>query len=97
MSQLDKEKVKLEEYVFSGGEKIELQDLREIDVEDQEELELAGVDVKEEERIGTYLHLNHTKAVCRSKQEGVEILDIKDALDKYNGFARIFLESCRQR
>lgn len=90
MSQLDKEKVKLEEYVFSGGEKIELQDLREIDVEDQEELELAGVDVKEEERIGTYLHLNHTKAVCRSKQEGVEILDIKDALDKYNGLPEYF-------
>jgi len=90
MSQLDKEKVKLEEYVFSGGEKIELQDLREIDVEDQEELELAGVDVKEEERSGTYLHLNHTKAVCRSKQEGVEILDIKDALDKYDGLPEYF-------
>jgi Fe-S cluster assembly scaffold protein SufB len=46
---------------------------------------MAGVDLEERQRAGTYLQVDHGRVHCQSHQPGVEILDIKDALAKYDG------------
>lgn len=77
--------VKLENYTFEGLESQTLNDLHELSVEDREELLMAGVDADEVNRAGSFLHLNQAGAYCKSKHEGVEVLDIKEALEKYDG------------
>ncbi|WP_456325005.1 SufB/SufD family protein [Desulfonauticus submarinus] len=81
--------VKLDKFKFEGKE-VKIDGLHQISEQDREELEMAGVDIEEVERSGTYLHINHSKATCSTKQEGLEILDIKDALEKYDGLSEYF-------
>jgi len=80
-----KEDLNLEEFVFDGEEGVEIDDLRQIDEKDRENLLMAGIDVEERQRSASFLHVDHKKALCKSCEKGVEVLDIKDALKKYNG------------
>jgi Fe-S cluster assembly scaffold protein SufB len=51
---------------------------------------MAGVDVSETHRAGRFMHMDHSGVLCRSEHEGLEILDIKDALKKYDGLPEHF-------
>lgn len=62
-----------------------LSDLRKINADDRKKMLMAGIDVEENFRSGTYLQYDQNMVHCNSKQEGVEVLGIKDALKKYNG------------
>lgn len=77
--------VDLRKYEFEGKQTAEIADLTTISPEDRQQLLMAGVDVSEKERSGTYLHVNQSKVHCKTCVSGVEILDIKDALKKYDG------------
>ena len=66
--------VDLNDYVFEGLEAPALDDLRSLSAEDKEQLLMAGVDVEETQRSGSFLHLNHSAAFCKSVNPGVEIL-----------------------
>jgi uncharacterized protein len=77
--------VDLRKYQFEGFDTCELDDLRNISKEDRDQLLMAGVDVEERERSGTYLQIDYGKVHCKSTQPGVEILSIQDALKKYDG------------
>lgn len=79
------ENINLEEFIFDGEEAVEIQDLREIDEKDRENLLMAGIDVEERERSASFLHVNHSRAHCKSCEPGVEVLDVKEALERYNG------------
>ncbi len=82
--------VDLTKYQFNGAEVGAIDDLRTLSPEDKHELLMAGVDVEERERSGSFLQLNHSKVHCKTTQPGVEVMDIKDALKKYNGLPEYY-------
>ncbi len=46
------------------------------------DLEKVGIDIEEKERAGTYMQVDSQVARCTVRQEGVEILPIRDALKR---------------
>ncbi|WP_029458909.1 SufB/SufD family protein [Solidesulfovibrio alcoholivorans] len=85
------DKIDLHDFRFSGGPQLgEIPDLRQLDAADKAEMLMSGVDVEERERAGTYIQVDHGRVHCKSLQPGVEILDIKDALKKYDGLPGYF-------
>ncbi|MHC1710953.1 MAG: SufD family Fe-S cluster assembly protein [Solidesulfovibrio sp.] len=84
------EKIDLGAFRFSGSTLGEIADLRNLDPSDKAEMLMSGVDVEERGRAGTYLQVDHGQVHCKSLQKGVEILDIKDALAKYDGLPDYF-------
>ncbi|EKO40480.1 MAG: ABC-type transport system involved in Fe-S cluster assembly, permease component [Solidesulfovibrio magneticus str. Maddingley MBC34] len=79
------EKIELKDFRFSGSTLGEIADLRTLDAADKAEMLMSGIDVEERERAGSYLQVDHGRVHCKSLQKGVEVLDIKDALAKYDG------------
>jgi Fe-S cluster assembly scaffold protein SufB len=45
---------------------------------------LSGVDVLEKERAGTYFQKDTSVVHCETKQEGIEVIPIREALEKYD-------------
>ena len=85
-------KIDLSRYSFDGGQSEPIEDLSSLDAKDQERLLYAGIDVNQQNVSGTFMHLNHSGVHCQSRQEGLEIMDIKAALEKYNGLPGQFWE-----
>jgi len=83
-------KIELSDFRFSGSTLGEIADLRTMDAADKAEMLMSGVDVDERERAGTYVQVNHGRVHCKSLQKGVEVLDIKEALTKYDGLPDYF-------
>ena len=79
------DKIDLKAFRFEGSVLGEIPDLRQLDPADKAEMLMSGVDVEERDRAGTYIQVDHGRVHCQSRQPGVEILDIKDALAKYDG------------
>jgi hypothetical protein len=77
--------VNLSDFSFSGAESASIEDLRTLDPADKKRLLMAGVDVNEQDRAGSFLHMNHSAVHCTTTQQGVELMDIKAALKKYDG------------
>ena len=76
----------LNQFAFEGISHARIDDLSTISGADKERLIMSGVDVDEAgSRAGSFLHMDHGNVHCRSRHEAVEILDIKDALTKYDG------------
>jgi len=82
--------VNLSEYKFDGAEAGAVDDLNNLGEDDKHQLLMAGVDVTERNRSGSFLHMDHSNVHCKTTGEGVEILDIKDALAKYHGLPDYF-------
>lgn len=78
-------KVDLSQFEFNGLERPQIEDLRTLEARDKDRLLMSGVDVEGVGRSGSFLHMDHTTVHCRTNHPGVEILDIKDALKKYDG------------
>ncbi len=55
-------------------------DLRNLPEEERAQLLMAGLDVTEKERGGTYLQMNTRAVHCHSSQDGIEVLSIQKAL-----------------
>ncbi len=60
-----------------------LRDLRVLSEEDKKRMMLAGVDASEAERSGSYVQKDTAVIHAHSKQEGLEVLPIKEALKKH--------------
>lgn len=56
-------------------------DLKSLPEEEKERLLMAGLDVTEKERGGTFLQMNNRAVHCHSSQEGIEVLSIQQALE----------------
>ena len=85
------EDVDLSRFDFQGGSGgVTLEDLRSMSEGDKQQLLMAGVDVSERDRSGTYLHMDHSNVECSTCREGVEVLDIKQALQQYDGLPEYY-------
>jgi Fe-S cluster assembly scaffold protein SufB len=51
---------------------------------DRKRLIMAGMDVTQQDRGGTYFQKDTEVIHCHSQQEGIEVISIKKALEKYN-------------
>lgn len=78
-------KVDLSEFQFDGLLQDKILDLKSMSAQDKEQLLMSGVDPEERQRSGSYLQIDHSNVHCHSKNPDLELLDIKDALKKYNG------------
>ena len=77
--------VNLAKYSFSGIEHGEIPDLRTLDASDKDRLLHAGVDVESANSSAVFMHMDQTTVHCESRDPGVEVLDIKQAMAKYDG------------
>lgn len=97
MSKLDNNagepRVDLGKYNFEMDEAPAMADLKDLSAEDKAQLLMAGVDASEAQRSGTYLHVNHSKAHCRSCRKDVEIMDTREALEKYDGLPEYYWQA----
>lgn len=80
----------LSKFQFNGFANAGVSSLDQLDAHDREQLLMSGVDVSEAGRAGTFLHVDQAGACSKSRHEGVEILDIKAALAKYDGLPEYF-------
>jgi Fe-S cluster assembly protein SufB len=60
------------------------EDLCDLPQEEQERLIMSGLDVTEKERGGTYFQKDTSVVHCHSRQEGIEVIPIKKALEQYD-------------
>ncbi len=60
------------------------QQLRSIPEDEQKRLIMSGLDLTEKERGGTFFQKDSRVIHCKSKQEGIEVIPIKEALEKYD-------------
>ncbi|MFP4084658.1 MAG: SufB/SufD family protein [Desulfonatronovibrio sp.] len=86
-------KIDLGRYNFEQDETPALADLRELSKEDKDQLLMAGIDTDDARKSGTYLHIDHSKAHCSSCQKGVEVLDTREALEKYDGLPEYYWQA----
>jgi hypothetical protein len=57
--------------------------LRMLPAEEQKRLIMAGLDLSEKERAGTYFQKDSTVVHCKSKQKGIEVMSIRKALESH--------------
>ncbi|MDI6807069.1 MAG: SufD family Fe-S cluster assembly protein [Candidatus Aenigmarchaeota archaeon] len=58
--------------------------LSELSKERQKDASNIGIDVKEKQRSGSFFQLNHSVIYERTKQEGLEVMSVTEALKKYS-------------
>ncbi|MBW1982826.1 MAG: SufD family Fe-S cluster assembly protein [Deltaproteobacteria bacterium] len=78
------EDIDLDAYTVEPGQEDYIEDLRSLPAEDQSRLLLAGVDVQERDRAGTYVQKGASVIHCHSKQDGLEVIPIRQALEQYD-------------
>ncbi|OEU79968.1 MAG: hypothetical protein BA872_00765 [Desulfobacterales bacterium C00003060] len=61
-----------------------VEDLHVLSEADKKRMILAGVDAEEKDRSGTFIQKDTAVVHAHSKQEGLEVIPIKDALKKYD-------------
>jgi Fe-S cluster assembly scaffold protein SufB len=80
----------LSRYAFSGAEAAPIENLSALSTDDRNRLVHAGIDVDDSTSSGAFMHLNHSGVHCQSRQDGLEILNIKDALARYDGLPQYY-------
>ncbi len=81
----NQEDIDISTYQYEGAESGLIQDLTQLDEQERQQLLMAGVDVSGKDRSGTFLQMDHSSVHCSTCIPGVEVLNIHDALDKYEG------------
>ena len=82
--------IDLTAYDFTAPAPGQIQDLTTLEEADKLQLLMAGVDVESTTSSGAYMHMDHGAVHCKTRQKGVEILDIKAVLAKYDGLKEYF-------
>ncbi|QGY41326.1 SufD family Fe-S cluster assembly protein [Pseudodesulfovibrio cashew] len=77
--------VDLSDFKFDGLKQDALTDLTALSQEDKDQLLMAGVVSDLSTRSATYLQMDQSSVHCKSMDENVEIMDIKEAIEKYDG------------
>jgi Fe-S cluster assembly scaffold protein SufB len=76
--------INLDEFTSDAVPHSYLEDLRTLPADDKKRLMLAGIDAAEKDRSGTYLQKDSAVIHVRKKQEGLEVMPIKEALERYD-------------
>src|SRR6056297_2309048 len=79
------EEIDISSYNQEDAQFGKLEDLSQIDDKEREQLLMAGVDVSQKNRSGTFLQMDHSNVHCATCKGGVEVLDIQQALQTYDG------------
>ena len=58
--------------------------LRSVPLQEQKRLVMSGIDVSEKERSGTYFQKDTTVVHCKTRQEGIEVIPIRQALEHHD-------------
>ena len=77
--------VDLSRYSFTGGQHQAVEDLATLPQADSRRLVLAGIDVHDKAVSGAFMQMDHAGVHCHTRQEGLELMDIRQALAKYDG------------
>ena len=78
-------KVNLANFSFQGIEHGEIADLRTLEANDKNRILNAGVDVESGNASAVFMHMDQSTVHCESRDPGLELLDFKAALKKYDG------------
>ncbi len=79
----------LKNYDFQHAE-AGIADVSALNESDKNRLLYAGVDFSNKATSGAFMHMNHSGVTCQSNIEGLEIMNIKDALKKYDGLPQYY-------
>ena len=79
----------LKRYNFAGAD-VGIRDFGSLSEADRRCLVYAGINPGEEGRSGSFLHMNHSGVRCQSFQEGLELMDMKEALRRYDGLPQYY-------
>jgi len=78
------EDIDLNQYLQEAEEHPVVENLSDIDAEDGERMLQSGVDISAEERAGSFMQVDHSVIHSEALFDGVEIMGITDALEKYD-------------
>jgi len=82
---MSKTDVKLSDFTFQGIEHGEIADLRTLDASDKNRILYAGVDLDAGDGSALFMHMDQSTVHCESRDPGLELLDIKAAMKRYDG------------
>ncbi len=60
------------------------EDMCDLPEQEQKRLIMSGIDVTQKDRSGTYLQMDTEVVHCHTQQEGIEVIPIRQALEKYD-------------
>ncbi len=80
----NEDKIELERYEKEGEKSPYLEDVSQLSPIDRERMVGVGVDVTSKERSGTFIQTDHSVVHSSSLYEGLEVMDIDEALNKYD-------------
>ncbi|HAS90524.1 MAG TPA: hypothetical protein DCS48_14680 [Desulfovibrio sp.] len=83
-------KVDLKDFKFEGLEHAVIEDLTSIEADEKEQLIMAGVDVDSKDVSATFMQVDHSNVHCGTNDKDVEVMDIKKALEKYDGLPEYY-------
>lgn len=63
--------------------RVYLDDLRDLRREDAQRMLSTGVDVTGKGRVGTYIQIDHSVVHCQTKQDGLEVMSMAAAAERY--------------
>ena len=64
--------------------------IKSFDAQEKEHLLRAGIELTDEDHAGTFLQADRSIMHCKTSQPGLEILPIKEALQKYDGLKEYY-------
>jgi len=76
--------INLEQFSLSAADEPYQENLEQLPPDLSRQVLSAGIETRETGRSGTYFQKNHSVLHCQIHQEGVEILNIEDALARYD-------------
>ena len=75
--------ISIEEYSVDANDHVYVEKLTQVDPTDAQQFLKVGVDIDENARMGTFIQKDNSVIHCKARQEGVEIMGISQAQEKY--------------
>ncbi len=83
--------VNLSRYSFNGNEgAAPIENLASLPAADKERLVHAGIDVNDHAVSGAFMQLNHAGVHCHTSHEDLDLMDIREALKKFDGLPQYY-------
>ena len=80
-----KRAVALEDYSAIAEDHAYVEDLKAMATSDAQRMLDVGVDMEEKSRMGTFIQMDRSVVHCKSRQDGVDIMGISQAMDCFGG------------
>ena len=84
------EDVDLEKFGRQGGDWAYDEKYQSFDDDEKDHLLRAGVELTDEGHAGTFFQADRRIMHCKTSQPGLEVLPIKEALERYNGLPEYY-------